>query len=266
MLLQHLKIESSCVTPYVFLPGDPGRVDVIGKKLTNFKIVGQNREFRVGVGAYNSVPITVCSTGIGCHSTAMVAEILIDAGAKILIRLGTCGGAWRADIPAGSLIIPTACVRDEGTTREYIPEEFPAVANYEIVQALAKSARQNAQACYIGINRTHDAFYGNLESITKWGKYLSDARWQNKETPILSSEMESAALFVIASLRNVKAGAILAVNADPESLKERLAGEKQKVASEASETATMEIVEKMISVGLDAMVALASTPHYANPL
>jgi uridine phosphorylase len=261
MQLQHLKIESSLIIPYALLPGDPKRVDVIGEKLEKFEIVGQNREFRVGVGAYKNVPITVCSTGIGCPSTAMATEVLIGAGARILIRLGTCGGAWRADIPVGSLIIPVASIRDEGTTKEYVPDGFPAVADFGVVQALVEAARKNAQRYYVGINRTHDAFYGNLESITKWGRYLLDSRWQKEDTPILSSEMESSALFVIAALRNVKAGAILAVNADPEPLKERILGKKQQVASESSEIVTEEIVEKMISVALDAMVILSHRPN-----
>lgn len=264
MNLQHLKIKSSTVTPYALLPGDPARVDFIGGKLRGFKIVGQNREFRVGVGEYNGIPITVCSTGIGCPSTAMATEALIDAGTRYLIRVGTCGGAWRKEIKAGSVIIPTASIRDEGTTEEYIPKGFPAVADFDVVQALRESSQKNKIRCYSGINRTHDAFYGSLESIAKWGNYLGDERWKKEDTPILSSEMESAALFVIASLRNVKAGAIFAVNAEPESLRSRLNGKKQNVASETSERVTRMTVDKTITVTLEALAALAE--HHTNPL
>lgn len=249
----HLKIKKGDIAPCVLLPGDPQRVDIIGKKLKKFKIIQKNREFTIGIGEYKRTSVTICSTGIGGPSTAIAVEELINAGAKVLIRVGTCGGAWRADIPIGSLIIPTASIRDEGTTREYIPEGFPAVADFEVVQALIQSAKNSGQKFNVGINRSHDAFYGNSQAITRWGSYLLEKKWCKSDTPILSSEMESAILFVIASLRNVKAGAILAVNAGPEPLKDRLAGKKETVSTEANSMVTKKIVKKMIIVALNAI-------------
>ncbi|MBI2888406.1 MAG: nucleoside phosphorylase [Candidatus Liptonbacteria bacterium] len=266
MILSHLKIKALVVAPYVLLPGDPARVDTIGRELTSFRIVGNNREFKTGNGSYQGIPITVCSTGIGCPSTAIAAEELISAGAKVLIRVGTCGGAWRADIPAGSLVIPIASIRDEGATREYIPDGFPAVADYNVVRALEETARTLKKNCFVGINRTHDAFYGNQSSITKWGAYLCDARWKKQDTPILSSEMESAALFIVASLWGAKAGAILAVNANPEPLRNRVRGLTQRVIAESSPTLSAEVVKDMVSVALGAIVRLAEQNHHASPL
>lgn len=257
MQLPNLKIESRLISKYVLLPGDPARVDLIGKRLKEFKIIGQNREFRIGQGYYKNILITVCSTGIGCPSTAIAVEELIKAGAKVLIRVGTCGGAWRLEIREGSLIIPTASIRDEGTTLEYIDKSFPAVADFNVVSALVESAKKRKQRFFVGINRTHDAFYGSFESIVKWGKYLLDNNWKNNDTPILSSEMESSALFVIASLRNVQAGVILAVNSGPESLLERLKNRKKKVITELDANLTRKTVEKMIDVALDAILILS---------
>ena len=239
------------------MPGDPGRVDIIGKNLKNFKIVGSNREFKTGIGTYKGVPITVCSTGIGCPSTAIATEELIDAGAKYLIRIGTCGGSWRKDIKLGSVVIPTASIRDEGTTVEYIPKGFPAVADTDIVAALKETADKIKVNSYVGINRTHDSFYGSLESITQWGKYLKGKRWSAYDTPILSSEMESSALFIISTLRGVKAGAILAVNGNPESLVDRLKGKKQKVVTEVSKKISEKIIDDAITIALDAIMLLS---------
>ena len=255
-LQPHLKINKQQISPYILLPGDPGRVDTTGAYLDNFKILANNREFRIGVGTYRNKLITVCSTGIGCPSTAIAVEELIDAGAKYIIRGGTCGGAWRADIPAGSLIIPTASIRDEGTTMEYIPQGFPAVADINIVNALTQAAQNESANYFVGINRTHDAFYSTQETITKWGAYMLNERWKNSDTPILSSEMESAALFVVASLRNVKAGAIFAVNANPEPLKDRVLGKEMEVKTEIAEDITRQTVEKIIQVALEAISAL----------
>ena len=252
----HLKITKEQISEYVLLPGDPGRVAVIGKFLSNFQMLSSNREFTIGTGEYKGKRITVCSTGIGCPSTAIAVEELIAAGAKYLLRVGTCGGAWRSDIPAGSVIIPTATIRDEGTTVEYIPKEFPAVADYSLVTTLVQAAEQKQQQYFVGINRTHDAFYGNQNAITKWGKYLLEEKWKNNETPILSSEMECAALFVIASLRGVKAGAILAVNSEPESLKERIQGNQLAVQTETSIDITERTVSSLIQIALEGIYLL----------
>lgn len=257
MLLSHLKIESKMVPKYVLLPGDPQRVDIIGKQLKEFKILNQNREFRTGIGTYKNITILICSTGIGCPSTAIAVEELISAGAKNLIRVGTCGGAWRKDIKNGSFIIPTACVRDEGTTLEYIPQGFPAVANNEIVTSLKETAEATKYDYCVGINRTHDAFYGSQKSITKWGQYLLDKNWQKYDTPIVSSDMECSALFVIATLRGVRAGAMLLANADPEPLKDRLLNKKQKVVTESSKEKTEKYMIKMIATTLESIYQLS---------
>lgn len=256
MLLTHLKIKSNLIPKYVLLPGDPNRVEIIGKQLSKFRIINQNREFKTGIGLYKGINILVCSTGIGGPSTAIATEELIDAGVEVLIRIGTCGGSWKKEIRNGSFIIPSASIRDEGTTMEYIPQGFPAVADMEVLIALQKSAEKNNDNYFVGINRTHDAFYGNQNSITKWGQYLSDKRWKGYNTPILSSEMESSILFVIALLKGVKAGAILLVNAKPEPLIDRIRGKKQKVITESNQKETEKMMEKMIGITLEAIKIL----------
>lgn len=253
MKLSHLKIQSNTVPKYVLMPSDPNKVDLIGKNLKNFKILGQNREFRTGIGSYKGVKIMICSTGIGCPSVAIATEELIDAGATTLIRVGTCGGAWKKNIPLGSYIIPTASVRDEGTTLEYIPQGFPAVADFEIVGLLKKYSEKNNKNTFVGLNRTHDAFYGSLDSIKKWGSYLRDEKWKKYKTPILSSEMECSALFIISQLRNVRAGAILLANASPEPLKDRIYERKQTVVTESDEISTYDLISRMSMVVLIAI-------------
>src|SRR3989344_992204 len=258
MLLPLLKIKSGVVPKYVLLPGDPARVNVIGKRLSGFKIINQNREFRTGIGSYKGTRILVCSTGIGTPSTAIAVEELIDAGARTLIRIGTCGGAWRKDIPAGSFIIPSASVRDEGTTLEYIPQGFPAIADVEVLMALKKSSQIKNKNTFVGINRTHDAFYGNQNAIIKWGQYLSDQKWKGYDSSIISSDMECSALFVVASLKGVRAGAILLANANPEPLIDRIRGKKQKVITESNQKRANVALRKMIEVVLEAIKTLDS--------
>lgn len=254
--LQHLKIDSRFITPFVLLPGDPCRVDIIGRRLEGFKILGQNREFRLGRGVYRSIAVTVCSTGIGCPSAAIALEELIAAGAKILIRVGTCGGSWRREIKAGSLVIPSACVRDEGTSKEYIPEGFPAVANQQVLCALANAAEKSGSSYFVGINRTHDAFYGSNKTAARWGEYLKFNKSSDSDTPILSSDMETSSIFIIASLRGARAGAVLAVNADPVPLEDRVRGKKYSNRAERSEKFTRQVVDRAINVALEALALI----------
>ncbi|MEO6508662.1 MAG: nucleoside phosphorylase [Patescibacteria group bacterium] len=255
---QHLLVKKGEIAKYVLLPGDPGRVKTIGAFLDDPKVISQNREFIVLNGEYKGVALTVISTGIGCPSTAIAVEEAINAGAEVLIRVGTCGGAWRKDIPAGSLVIPTACIRDEGTTSEYIAAGFPAVADFSVVDALKNAAEKEKNNYFIGINRTHDAFYGVKQSITKWGELYKDKRLSAYMSPILSSEMEASALFVIASLRGVKAGAVLAVDAQPEVLRERVVGRQIGVKTFDSICIRDMVVKKMILTALEGLCFMAS--------
>lgn len=259
MRQQHILITKGQISKYVLLPGDPKRISAFMPYLKNTKIISENREFILMNGKFNNIPVSVLSTGIGCPSTAIAAEEAINAGAQVLIRTGTCGGSWRNDIQAGSLVIPTASIRDEGTTKEYILPEFPAVADFDVVSALKQASANMKIPSYIGINRTHDSFYGASESIKKWGTYLSHPRFQSNETPILSSEMEASALFVIASLRGVKAGAVLAVDASPEPLKERLNNKKLSVKTYDNTQIRDKTVRAMIKTALDAVSILEVT-------
>lgn len=217
----HIICKQKDISEIVLLPGDPGRTKYIADKyLKKPTFIAQNREFTTYTGQYKGVKITITSTGIGSPSTAIAVEELINIGAKVLIRVGTCGGALKKEIKVGSIIIPTASIREEGTTKEYISPEFPAVADFDVVQALIESAKKMNYKYYKGINRTHDAFYGQSQNIKKWGSVYLNPRMNNWQYPLLSSEMECAPLFLIGTLRGVKTGAVLAVNSSPEPLKE----------------------------------------------
>lgn len=255
----HLLCIPSDISEIVLLPGDPGRAKYIAEKyLKNAKQVAQNREFWTYTGWYKNTRITITSTGIGSPSTAIAVEELINIGAKVLIRVGTCGGALKKEIKAGSIIIPTATIREEGTTREYLPPEFPAVADFTVVAALIQSAKKFNIRYYSGINRTHDAFYGQSQNIKKWGALYLNERMKDWPYPLFSSEMECAPLFLIGTLRGVKTGAVLAVNANPEPLKETMEG---KVAFDVpvSKIKTQEAkasVDRAIQTALEASILL----------
>jgi uridine phosphorylase len=193
---------------YVFLPGDPGRVPLIAAHLNNARQVANNREFLTYTGSLDGVPVSVMSTGIGAPSTAIAAEELIAIGSDTLIRVGTAGSI-APHLRAGDLIIAQASVRDEGTSAAYVPPIYPAVANLEVVNALAAVAVAKGYRHSVGIIRSSDSFYGDVAAETMPYTPFPMSIWQKSH--VLASEMEAAVLFVIASLRQARAGVIAAV-------------------------------------------------------
>ncbi|MBI2662089.1 nucleoside phosphorylase [Candidatus Woesearchaeota archaeon] len=198
MFQPHLKIDK--IEPYVLLPGDPGRIDKIIPLLTNVQEINFNREFRICNGEYKGIRLSLVSTGIGCPAAAITIEELSQIGAKIIIRIGTCGGLL-PEMQSGDIIIPTAAVCADGTTREYNPSIVTIAADDKINQALKLNAQKTNVRFFLGVNRTHDAFYEPTSNFVK----LAGQR-------LISSEMECSAVFLVSQLRNLKAGAILVVN------------------------------------------------------
>lgn len=219
MILQpHIKCKRGDVGRYAIIPGDPARVRLIAKYFDNPKEIAFNREFLTITGEYQGVKITATSTGIGCPSAAIAIEELSNIGVDTFIRVGTCGSLQR-EIKAGDLIIPIAAIRAEGTTKEYVPIEFPSVATPEIYQALIQSATQLGFNYFTGINRTHDAFYEHVNNFVRWGNIYNDDRMKNWKYPLVSSEMECSVVFLLPMLRGLRSGCILAVNT-PEPLED----------------------------------------------
>lgn len=207
----HIKCKSGDVADLVFLVGDPDRIPLVTKYWDKAEMKANNRGLPVWTGTYKNVPVSVVSTGMGCPSAAIVVEELVNIGAKTFIRIGTCGGL-KKEIKPGDLIIPTAAIRAEGTTKEYIDSEFPAIADMDLVAALEKAAKTQKTRYWKGVNRTHDAFYEPVKNLTKWGDILEDPRAKTWAYPLVSSEMECSAVFLIPYLRGLKAAAVLCVN------------------------------------------------------
>jgi uridine phosphorylase len=195
------------VAEIVLLPGDPKRATFIADHFDEAHLVAENRQFVTYTGTYQGADISVVSPGIGCPVVAITLEELVRVGGKTFIRLGT-GGILQKHIPVGSVIIATAAVRGDGTSREYFPLEYPAIAILEVVEALESAAVARGIHPYVGIIRGHDAFY--MESMLARGDYLArEKQWIDSN--VLCTENESSTLFPLASARGCRAGTILAV-------------------------------------------------------
>ena len=212
----HLGIHNGDVGKYVILPGDPKRCSKIAAFLDDAKLVADNREFTTYIGYLNGECVSVTSTGIGGPSATIAMEELVKAGADTFIRVGTCGG-MQPEVKGGDLVIATGAIRMEGTSKEYAPIEFPAVANLEVTNALVTGAKKEGCEFHTGVVQCKDAFYGQHEPETKPVSYELMNKWEAwKRLGCLASEMESAALFVVASHLRVRAGSCFLVLANQE--------------------------------------------------
>lgn len=210
----HIDLAKGEVGRYAILPGDPGRCEKIAQYLENPRKIAQNREYVTYVGELMGERVAVTSTGIGGPSASIAMEELIHCGVDTFIRVGTSGG-MQPEVCGGDLVIATGAVRAEGTTREYAPIEYPAVAHYEVVKALERAAQEMQAKYHVGVVQCKDNFYGQHSPETMpCHTWLTD-RWEAwKVCGALASEMESAALFITAAVRRVRMGTVLLVLAN----------------------------------------------------
>ncbi len=207
-LQYHVHLKRGDVARYVLLPGDPGRVPLIASFFDNAKEMAFNREYRTWTGTVDGIKISCCSTGIGCPSTAIAVEELIKCGADTFIRIGTCGALQR-EVKLADLCITTGAVREEGTSRQYVPLSYPAVADLDVTLALRQAARNLKISAHTGIGHCKDAFFIEDKDIPI--REDIDAKWNAwYRSNVISTSMESAALFVVSSIRRVRAGEVLA--------------------------------------------------------
>lgn len=218
----HIQVGEGDVGKYVILPGDPKRCAKIAKYFDNAKLMADSREYVTYTGYLDGVKVSVTSTGIGGTSASIAMEELVKSGADTFIRVGTCGG-MQLDVKSGDLVIATGAIRMEGTSKEYAPIEFPAVADIDIVNALRASAREMKADYHTGVVQCKDAFYGQHSPETMPVSYELLNKWEAwKRLGCLASEMESAALFIVASTLHVRVGSIFLAVANQEREKEGL--------------------------------------------
>ena len=209
--MYHVGFDDTHGAAYVILPGDPGRVEKIASYLENPRFYCQNREYTTWLGSLEGKTVMVMSTGMGGPSTAIAVEELYLTGVKNFIRVGTCGG-MALPVTGGDLVIATAAIRMEGVTKEYVPIEFPAVANLDITNALIEAAKKLNAAWHAGVVQCKDSFYGqHSPQRMPAGKELMD-KWEAWiKAGCLASEMESAALYIVCQILGVRAGCVLNV-------------------------------------------------------
>ena len=231
---------------YVILPGDPGRCEKIAAYLDRPEHIAQNREYNTYTGYLDGEKVSVTSTGIGGPSAVIALEELKRCGADTFIRVGTCGG-MQEEILGGDLIIANGAIRMEGTSHEYAPAAFPAVADFHVTRALVDAAQRLQYRTHIGVVQCKDSFYGQHEPETKPVGYELQNLWQAWiRCGALGSEMESAALFTAASALRLRVGTVLLVVANQERAAKGLSNPQVHDTGHAIEVA-VEAIRDMIA-------------------
>ena len=207
----HIACKTGDVGRYCILPGDPGRCEKIAAYFDEPVLVAQNREYVTYTGKLLGEKVSVCSTGIGGPSASIAMEELTKIGADTFIRVGTCGGI-NEKVCAGDVVIATGAVRQEGTSREYAPIEYPATADFDVTNALVYGAKKEELIYHTGVVQCKDSFYGQHSPEKSPVSYELLNKWEAwKKLGVLASEMESAALFVVAASLRVRCGSVFSV-------------------------------------------------------
>jgi uridine phosphorylase len=232
----HLEVGPDDVADTVLLPGNPERVEKITDGWDRADVVAEHREYRTATGTYEETPISVTSTGIGSPSAAIAVEELARVGADTFIRVGSCG-AIREATAVGDLIITRGAVRQEGTSEEYVREDYPAVADHAVVSALVAAAERLGYDYHVGLTCSTDSFYagqgrpGFEDFVAAGSEELVD---ELRAANVLNFEMEASAILTLANVYGLRAGAVCTVYANRETGEFRTEGERK-----AAKTATL---------------------------
>lgn len=222
----HTQLGVGDVGRYVILPGDPKRCEKIARHFDNASLVADSREYVTYTGTLEGVPVSVTSTGIGGPSAAIAIEELSKIGADTFIRVGTCGG-MQTDVCGGDIVIANGAIRMEGTSREYVPIEYPAVPDVTVMNALITAAEKKGIRYHTGVVQCKDSFFGQHEPEVMPVSYELQNKWEAwLRMGCLASEMESAALFIAGSFLRVRVGSCFLVVANQERAKRGLPNEQ----------------------------------------
>ena len=234
----HIACAQGDIGRYCILPGDPGRVPAIAALFDDAKQIAYNREFNVWTGTLLGEKVTACSTGIGGSSASIAMEELHKCGADTFIRTGTCGGI-DLNVQSGDVVVATGAIRYEHTSREYAPIEFPAVADFQVTNALVEATKKLGFPLHTGIVQCKDSFYGQHDPAASPVYYELQQKWESwKRLGVKASEMESAALFVVAAALGCRCGSCFHVVWNQE---REAAGLDQKMSEDTSSSVKVSV-------------------------
>ena len=244
----HLGVGEGDVADTVLLPGDPERIPKITGVWDSAEVVAEHREYRTATGEHEGTPISTTSTGIGSPSAAIAVEELARVGADTFLRVGSCG-AIQPGMAVGDLVITSGAVRQEGTSEEYVREDYPAAADDRVVAALVAAAERLDYDYHVGVTASTDSFYAGqgrpgFEGFEAAG---SDELVENlREANVLNIEMEASTICTLANLYGLRAGAVCTVYANRVTGEFRTEGETRAAETASLATALLARMEERV--------------------
>ncbi|MHA1304312.1 MAG: nucleoside phosphorylase [Candidatus Heimdallarchaeaceae archaeon] len=227
----HIECKPGDLQGPVLLPGDPERARRIAETWDKKREVAAHRQYYSYTGEVHNVPISVTSTGIGTPACEIALTELANIGCDTFIRVGSTG-AIQPGIELGDLIISTGAVKMEGSSEFYVPPNFPAFANYEVVIALIEACETLGYRYHVGITASTSSFYlgqgrpgFNDYKISKTDLIVPDLQ----KMGVLNFEMEASHVFTLSQLFGLRAGAICAVYANRVTNEFATKGEKEAI-------------------------------------
>ena len=198
-------LKDGDIAETVLMPGDLARSKIIAECFKENHFVQGQRTYYTYTGVtQNDTPISVVSSGMGPLAVSTVAEECSQIGMKNLIRVGT-GAALLTDYKPGQIIIATGCVRGDGNSYEYVPAEYPAIADPYVTEALIMAAKEMGEEPIVGLYRAHDSYYRETNTAMV-DTYERMKPWVDAGVKMV--ENESATLFTVGPALGLRCGSI----------------------------------------------------------
>jgi len=152
------KLKKGDLAPHLVVVGAPERAELMSTMLENPRLVAKNREYVTYTGTHKGFPVSVMSHGVGGGGASMAFEEAIQAGARVIIRAGTCG-SFQPHLLQGNYVVTTGAIRYDGVTNRLVNLGYPALSHYEVVQSLVSTLSEAGTTFDTGIILTDGPFY-----------------------------------------------------------------------------------------------------------
>lgn len=208
----YLKAEPETIAPYVLFSGDPFRVEMLKEYLDNPVHVAFSREYNTYTGFYKGVKVTVTSTGIGAPGAAIAMEEMYEAGMEAAVRMGTVMSLDPALL--GHFLIPIAAMREEGVTKTYVEESYPAVSDMTLVRHMNDAVLSLGGSWENGISCTMDGFYSQMHESRfskETGRDIDSVFERLSKLRVSGVDMESSCILTLGRLMGIQACIITVV-------------------------------------------------------
>ena len=200
----HIAAKNGEIADTVLLPGDPKRAKWIAENfLENVVCYTDIRGMLGFTGTYKGKRISVQGTGMGIPSMSIyITELMKDYGVKTLIRVGSAG-SYQEDVKIRDIVVALSTSTDSNiNNRRFKGASFAPTVNFDLLSKVLKTAEEKNIKIKAGNILTSDEFYNDDPSyFKKWAEF-----------GVLAVEMETAALYTLASKYKAKALSILTIS------------------------------------------------------